>query len=781
MNSSHILFSTPARIEDTSAKRTPMSTSHIDGKGLWASWTRNFTSPELALLDLFDNAIDATLHFNGKIQVYQDPPLNDQGRSDGIILRNNCCRPIPKLATVLTVFGSEKRADQIGENGVGVKQACAALSDLSLIISKNKENKFSIGLLYKDLQSSAGCFIPSFNFENGDTLFEEVKHLAAQNAHFEAAMRHYGGEDIQDGVNRLIRHLQDMYESNEEREFLVILHRVLQRGHGGGVKAIMNNLAERLPKTYLHIPENFKVSVDSKTLKFKYWEEKLLELHKFTLKIDPHHSFKIAEDWHYPNHGHYVCLYLGFDGDRCKLENDNKASLLIYSRQSGRLVRQIEDARGQLGVTSGGTDFAQGLTVILDDLNGNLPLTPTKQDIAFGQQATGKIHEMNLMSWIGAFTHLYYTHFLEIYGTKGDLRREVLSHEDNMVYDPIALNDGKFSSFEELIFKLAKGKIRCANRKKAKWTLGKDSVRKFHKPAPALPVKKALLTTSSPKPVKRKAMKTVGKAPKKRTLPDREVKSSSFVEIDDDEFHQNRTVNEGPSEESNDFKLKLREMQLDSVQKKYQESNSRLKEQLKENQLLKKKLETGASFTDHDNNNKSEENEMLRVQLAQAQEELRLCKEKAEFKKKQYLENSRRMVQDLKSKYAELEGTNENLNFKLQSAEVEKETLATQLEMMNGGNLSDQSQMVQIQKLQEEKREALETIHSLREMIGSNNSHVSDYNGDEGLRMELAALQNKYHEQQVELQRIQNDNTKLRDYSRNLQSTYESLKSMSGL
>lgn len=750
-----------------------MSTSHIDGKGLWASWTRNFTSPELALLDLFDNAIDATLHddFDGRIEVYRDPPLKGEGRSDGIILKNNCSRPIPKLSTVLTVFGSEKRADQIGENGVGVKQACAALSDLSLILTKDKGKNFSIGILFKDLQNSHGCLIPSFTFEKGDNFGEEVKHLSENNAQFEAAMRHYGEDNVNDGVERLLAHLKDMCASEDEREFLVVLHRVIQRGHGGGVKTIMENLAELLPKTYLHIPENFQVSVDTHPLKFKYWEQRLLELHKFTLKIDPHHSFKIAEDWHYPNHGHYVCLYLGFDPVRAGIVNDNKTSLLVYSRQSGRLVRQIEDARGQLGLTSGGTDFAQGLTVILDDLNGNLPLTPTKQDIAFGQQASGKIHEMNLMSWIGAFTHLYYQHFLEIYGSKGDLGREVLSHGHDMSYDPVALNDGKFSSFEELIFKVAKGKIRCSNRRKAKWSMGKDTVRKFRKPAPVIPVKKA--PPPSPKPIKRKAMKTVGKATKKRTLMDREVKSNTLIEVEDDSPNGNIGVNGGSFEESNDFKLKLREMQLDSVQKKYHESNNELKEQLRENQLLKKKLsERGTQSTEYADDGKSE-------QLARLQEELRLVKEKAEFKKKQYLENSRRVVQELKSKCVELEGANENLGFKLQNLEVEKETLVTQLDLVRGGNSSDQSLM--IQKLEEEKREALQTIHSLRQMVVSGNGQVSQYNEDERLRMQLEELQNRCHEQQVQMQRMQNDNAKLRDYSRNLQSTYESLKSISGL
>ena len=44
-----------------------------------------------------------------------------------------------------------------------------------------------------------------------------------------------------------------------------------------------------------------------------------------------------------------------------------------------RLIKDYRDARGELLLSAGGTDFCQGLTIIVDDKHGMLPLNPTKQ------------------------------------------------------------------------------------------------------------------------------------------------------------------------------------------------------------------------------------------------------------------------------------------------------------------------------------------------------------------------------------------------------------------
>lgn len=104
-------------------------------------------------------------------------------------------------------------------------------------------------------------------------------------------------------------------------------------------------------------------------------------------------------------------IFLGFDRQRIT-ESDveaetgekrgkKEASLYFYSRKSGRLIKAEADARYMLGLTATGSTFCQALTVLIDDFEGHLPLTPTKQDISFALENKGSVHEKNLFSWVG--------------------------------------------------------------------------------------------------------------------------------------------------------------------------------------------------------------------------------------------------------------------------------------------------------------------------------------------------------------------------------------------
>eukprot|EP00545_Synedropsis_sp_CCMP1620_P013339 CAMPEP_0119009490 /NCGR_PEP_ID=MMETSP1176-20130426/4400_1 /TAXON_ID=265551 /ORGANISM="Synedropsis recta cf, Strain CCMP1620" /LENGTH=600 /DNA_ID=CAMNT_0006962013 /DNA_START=95 /DNA_END=1897 /DNA_ORIENTATION=- len=473
------------------------TTSHVNGRGLWSSWQRNFTSPELALLDLFDNCVDATLHekFQGNIQISQD-------NTGGISMQNNCRRCIPPVEKVLEVFSSCKGGDEIGENGVGIKQACAALSDLAIVVTKN-ERLISVGIINKALQTEDGVCLPSFEFRR-EVLHADLDRAFQTNEAFQVSIQHYGNGDIDEGRRLLEAHFDTLLNCEYNHVFFLVLHRVHQRSTGGGIPRLLRNLREILPRNYLHVPPKFKVMVDAEPVVFQFWEKRLAELHVFpSICIDPKHSFELAMDWHYPNNGHTVSMYVGFDPIRANVSNKNKAALLIYSRKSGRLVREIEDARGMLGLATGGTDFGQGLTVIIDDHVGCLPLTPTKQDIAFGNEIAGKIHETNLTSWIGAFTHVYYQHFLGKFGTKSSLGDEVKSHEqevehafkrNTVVSDLQTLRHGNFSTGSGISFSrgISKGKIRCVNKKSNRWVSGKATLINFRKVAPSVPPKRAI-------------------------------------------------------------------------------------------------------------------------------------------------------------------------------------------------------------------------------------------------------------------------------------------------
>jgi hypothetical protein len=122
------------------------------------------------LLDLVDNSVDASMQpggatsdpsFVGHIEIYRDlyELLPEQTYTTGLCIRNNSPMEITPMKDVLKLFISSKDSgsESIGENGVGLKQSCAALSDLSFVLVKNGSNKFELGILAKALQRDDGC------------------------------------------------------------------------------------------------------------------------------------------------------------------------------------------------------------------------------------------------------------------------------------------------------------------------------------------------------------------------------------------------------------------------------------------------------------------------------------------------------------------------------------------------------------------------------------------------------------------------------------------------
>lgn len=90
------------------------------------------------------------------------------------------------------------------------------------------------------------------------------------------------------------------------------------------------------------------------------------------------------------------------------------------------MIQYDEDARLILGLTGGGTDFCQALTVIVDDSEGHLPLDPTKQYIAFGNQERGNMHEENLFSVVHAVVKFYWRYHINKYsGSKKALTEKI--------------------------------------------------------------------------------------------------------------------------------------------------------------------------------------------------------------------------------------------------------------------------------------------------------------------------------------------------------------------
>jgi len=372
----------------------PTALTTVNGKGLWSNWTRSFKSPLLAFLDLLDNSIDATL----LQQPTNDAKVDIQSLNDGLIIINNSSNTNP-LSECLKIYDSAKEHNCIGENGVGLKQGCAALSDLSFIFSC-RNGKIEMGIIAKSLQKEAGCWLPSFHFDksqkeilasHGHIIPAIARELRiVQNIHEDiAACIDDVGVDVLAGIiwDHLLKYQLDNSDSDI---FLVYLTKLKH-------ESLLNDLASKLPRYYIHI-DSVKLQVDGKPFSCAYWHRRLVEFTKFQVSVDKKHPVDTKKNTAscYP-----LQVFVGFDPVRM-----GSLALFIYSRKSGRLIRHYDDARNMLGLSHSGSDYCQGMTVIVDDYYGMLPLTPSKQDIAFSEESGGEAHEHNFFSWIGAVRYV---------------------------------------------------------------------------------------------------------------------------------------------------------------------------------------------------------------------------------------------------------------------------------------------------------------------------------------------------------------------------------------
>ena len=392
--------------------------TRVDGKGLWRSWKRNFKNKLQALLDLIDNSLDASIQEQNRNNfvgfVHVNPDVYAQSgyqKTTGLCITNNCFKSIRPLESVLEVYNSSKvdsGAGDIGENGVGLKQGCATLSDLSFVLAKNGSNgNIELGIVAKALQREEGCYLPAFTFSNeaGDNLEGQMFSLFSQPNHqdVKCCIEQYGQVtyesklSLEVGVKRLCKHFNDIcygdeYENNRY-VFMVILDKIHHSekeitGRGAQsepqkttVTRLMKELREEIPRMYLHIPDSFQFKIGKERAVFKYWPERMVELSTFSVIINkkiPWTDKLEASDGHPDSYS--LRIFVGFDGERATDPDGRKeGSLYIYSRQSGRLITHHADARTLLGLGAGGTDFCQSLTIIIDDIGGQLPLNPTKQ------------------------------------------------------------------------------------------------------------------------------------------------------------------------------------------------------------------------------------------------------------------------------------------------------------------------------------------------------------------------------------------------------------------
>mmetsp|Transcript_12301 Transcript_12301/g.26867 ORF Transcript_12301/g.26867 Transcript_12301/m.26867 type:complete len:787 (-) Transcript_12301:721-3081(-) len=464
--------------------------TRVDGKGLWRSWKRNFKNKLLAVLDLVDNSLDASIqaqqageqsNFIGRCHIYPDV-YDELGlgvsseTTTGIVIVNNCTGPIRSLKHALEVYDSSKVASgagQVGENGVGLKQACATMSDLSFVLTKN-ESTCELGIIAESLQRVEGCYLPAFTFSSVNQIGIEgqLRSLCRVSDHRDVAecIAMYGAAksgglpDLSVGINRLTNHFNKICNFHgNDYVFAVVLDKI-RHGHSNAaveptvdgeqkacVESLLRDMKEQMPKIYLHVPESFDFRIKNSNLEFKHWSKRLVEFTSFTVRVGKKVEWQQTVGKHDVIDGSVYDLrvFVGFDGWRITDRDAKKeATLHIYSRQSGRLISTVPDARTLLSLTAGGTQFCQALTILIDDYKGMLPLNPTKQEVAFGVEATGEIHKENLFKSVGSIVTYFYHYNLKKYGKKKMLTEAISEFGSAIVQDEISHSHNHLKSLD---------------------------------------------------------------------------------------------------------------------------------------------------------------------------------------------------------------------------------------------------------------------------------------------------------------------------------------------
>ncbi|KAL7536561.1 hypothetical protein ACHAXR_007311 [Thalassiosira sp. AJA248-18] len=429
-----------------------------DGAAAAASTNSNSASnsrgatPDLSWLGLDDPTSNAAIP-SQQAGAPNAPRPTTTPTTTGLCIVNNSVRPIRPLTKVLEVYNSSKinsGADHIGENGVGLKQGCATLSDLSFVLVKNgKEGFVELGVIAESLQMAEGCYLPAFRFaisNNEDTtvqsnsqvltnrliLKQKMNNLFSQPEHHNVkrCIERYGSvmgggaSNLEKGIDRLGTHFNSILDFyNNQFVFAVILDKISYGNPNEQAKHAtdpINDLRASIPRTYLHIPESFdfrigKSRMGRERVMFDYWPQRLVELSSFTVNVNqnlPWHDSRAHKD------AYTLRVFVGFNRFRINSDEQKAASLHVYSRQSGRLIKYEPDARFMLGLNASGSMYCSGLTILVDDIGGNLPLNPTKQDVAFGEESHGDVHKKNLFAWIGAVTKFFYEYHLAKFENK---------------------------------------------------------------------------------------------------------------------------------------------------------------------------------------------------------------------------------------------------------------------------------------------------------------------------------------------------------------------------
>ena len=160
------------------------------------------------------------------------------------------------------------------------------------------------------------------------------------------------------GIERLCRHANAMCINFSTNPYVILV--VLDKIHAQqdyvesnavgldvsmskAVHGLIKELETELPKTYLHIPDDFDFLVCGKVVEFKYWPSRLVELSSFTVDINKKIPWQHNLNQQHQQDAYKLRVFLGFDVTRVtETRKKKQAVLLFHSRMVGRLIETKE-------------------------------------------------------------------------------------------------------------------------------------------------------------------------------------------------------------------------------------------------------------------------------------------------------------------------------------------------------------------------------------------------------------------------------------------------------
>lgn len=143
---------------------------------------------------------------------------------------------------------------------------------------------------------------------------------------------------------------------------------------------LLDEVREELPRRYIRV-HSIDISVDGIKVGKLQWERRLVETTAFEIRIDPEIPWEVDENLPLEqgasssaddgsavpaNKTQTMRFVVGFDPSNAH----DECRPLVHSRESGRLVRKRDDARGEPRPNAASTDFARGLAVPLNGVRG---------------------------------------------------------------------------------------------------------------------------------------------------------------------------------------------------------------------------------------------------------------------------------------------------------------------------------------------------------------------------------------------------------------------------